>query len=359
MIPAFCGNKTATEHRNDNNLSSFSWIAGSRAYTGFLINHRNNMRILNEKAPGSFEIFIAKTTNGKQLWHNFYGRPYYGVSYMLFDLGSPSYLGNAHCIYPFMNFFITRSERPVSLNMLIGAGISYVEKIFDPVYNYKNIAISTHINAFLRLGLECRIRISAPLHLSAGLSFSHISNGTYTKPNAGLNNIMTFAGASYSFGSEIPLEQTEYNVDKTWHYTVYLSGGMKTYTIYDNTKYTVSGLSFEISRSHLALTNFALTLDLFYDRSDYADLVRKEIATSKIQTIKPGFAAGYAFHLGNLSANVHFGRYLYAKKHDYGFIYQRLALRYMVADRINIHCGLKTHLGQADYIELAIGYRIK
>ena len=341
-----------------NSASAIPWIAGSRIYTGFLINHYNKMRILNEKIPYSYEIFVARATDGSKPWHHFYRFPQYGVSYMLFDLGSPSYLGNAHCIYPFMNFFLTGKERPVSLNMRLSSGICYVEKIYDPVNNFKNAAISTHFNAFLSIDLEGRVRVTAPLHLSGGLAFTHISNGTYMQPNIGLNNIMAFAGASYNFGKEIPLKQADYNIDRKWNYSVYLSGGVKTYTQYDDTKYTVSGLSFETTRAHLAFTSFSGTLDLFYDRSDYAYFVRNELKISKIQTLKPGLATGYAFHFGNLSALIQFGRYIYAKKQDFGMIYQRLALRYKVADKINVHCGLKTHFGQADYIELAIGYRI-
>ena len=351
VMPFCIGNETA---------NFTAWTVGGRIYTGFLINHHNNMRMLNEKIPYSYEIFISRATDGKKPWHTFYRYPRYGVSYMLFDLGSPSYLGNAHCVYPFMNFFLTNPERILNVNMRVAAGIAYVEKIFDPVRNYKNAAISTHLNAFLGLGLDGRIRVAAPLHIFGGLAFMHISNGTFKKPNTGLNNIMASAGASYAFGEKKPmLEPTEYSFEKKWNYTAYLSGGVKTYTPYDDTKYATYGLSLEASRTHLAHTSFIGTLDLFYDSSDYADFIRNEKEVKKFQFLKPGFAAGYVFHFGKLSANVQIGRYFFAKKQEHGLIYQRLAMRYKVADRINVHCGLKTHFGQADYIELAIGYKIK
>jgi hypothetical protein len=98
-------------------------IVGSTINTGFLINHNNNMKILNEKIPYIYELYIAKTTNGEKSWHSFYRNPRYGVSYMLFDLGSPSYLGKAHGIYPFMNFSLTDAGRMESLNMQGGVGI--------------------------------------------------------------------------------------------------------------------------------------------------------------------------------------------------------------------------------------------
>ena len=319
------------------------------------------MRKLNEKIPNSFEISIGKKTNGEKMWQSFFRNPVVGVSYMFFDLGSPTYLGNAHLLYPFMNFSLTNAHRPVGLNFRLGAGVAHIEKVFDPVENYKNMAISTHLNAVFNIMLECRVRVFAPLHLLGGLAITHTSNGTVRRPNSGLNYVTAFAGASYAFGNErplIPAAHSNITIDKKWHYTVYLSGGVKRYIIYDDTLYGALGLSFEASRAHLAFTRFSGALELFYDASDYASLVRNGIKTNKIQTVKTGFAAGYSFHFGALSANAQLGTYLYAKNRNIGSLYQRYALNYSATERINVRLGFKAHLGQVDYIEFAIGYRI-
>ena len=338
------------------------WVAGSTFHTGFLMNHHYNMRIMNEQAPYAFELYLAKRTGGEKAWQSFYRNPLYGVSYMMFDMGSPTYLGKSHSVYPFIQFYLTNVDRAVSLNMRFGAGIAYMEKIFDRFDNYKNMAISTHFNAALCLRMEGKLRVAAPLYLSGGWAFTHMSNGTIKKPNAGLNFVTAYAGASYAFGKEKTVVRTDTardEIDRTWHYTVYLSGGVKTYSIFDNKKYAASGLSLEASRSHLAFTRFSGILEIFYDASDYASLVRNEVEARKIQTVKPGLAAGYSFLFGELSAHVHVGRYIYAKSHNNGLMYQRLALRYLVTNRLNVHLGLKTHLGQADYVEFSIGYRIR
>jgi len=335
--------------------------AGIRVSHGFLMNHHKTMKILNEKIPYSYELFIAKASNGEKPWQKFYRYPFYGVSYNLLHSGSPSYLGKIHSIYPFMVFFLTKPEHVLNLNIRFGAGVSYVEKIFHPVNNYKNTSISTPLNAILHFGIEGKLRIVPQVYISGGGAFTHISNGTYKKPNTGLNYVMASAGVSYAFGKmTLPTKtnETENNIVKKMQYTVYLSGGVKTYSKYDDTKYTASGLSFEASRVHLAFTQYSGKLDLFYDTSDYAYFVRDEKEITKIQTIKPGIAVGYAFHFGKLSADVNVGRYLYAKNQEFGLFYQRLALRYIINNMFNINLGLKTHWGQADYIEFAIGYKI-
>ena len=342
--------------------TQFPWMAGSSVYTGFLLNHHNNMRILNEATPYIFEIFIAKPTDGEKEWQSFYRHPLYGVSCMMLNTGSPSYLGKAHAVYQFMNFSLNDAARTVNLNLRVGTGIAYVEKKFDRFDNYKNRAISTHWNVLLSFRMECKLRVAPPLYLSGGWGLTHISNGAFTKPNAGLNYITVFAGANYAFGKERimkPVELNEYDIDRKWYYTLYLSGGVKSYTINDDMQYAAWGLSLEASRSHLAFTRFSGALDLFYDTSDYFFLLEKEMRTSKIQTVKPALAAGYEFLFGALSARVQMGGYLYAKNTDYGRLYQRLALSYTLTRRLNIRFGLKTHWGQADYIELSVGYRIR
>ena len=338
----------------------FPWIAGTAVHTGFLINQNNNMKIFNEQIPHFYELYIARATNGKQQWHSFYRYPQYGVSYMLFDLGSPSYLGKAHGIYPFLHFFLSDAERAACVNLRLGAGVAYLKNTFDRMDNYKNIAISTHLNAVIHLRMEGRVRIAQPLYLCGGWAFTHISNGTVKKPNAGLNYITVHAGANYAFGKEKAVEKVDndFIAERKWQYAIYLSGGVKTYTMFDDAKYIASGLSLEASRSHLAFTRFNGTVDLFYDRSDYAYLMDNDVETKKIQTLKPGIAAGYSFFFGALAANAQIGRYIYAKNQQYGLFYQRLALSYAITERLNVRFGLKTHLGQADYLEMSIGLRI-
>ncbi len=356
---------TSANGQKVDNLSGYysPWIVGGRVHTGFLLCHHNNMRILSERDPYAFELYLARATGGEKPWQSFYGKPQYGVSYMLLRSGSPSYIGNVHCVYPFLHFFLTDADRRASLGLRLGTGIAYIEKIFDRVDNYKNSAIGSHINAFLGLQMEGRVRVAESLYLSAGWAYSHTSNGAFRKPNSGLNYVTAFAGASYAFGKkkipEPPADRVNTDVDKKWHYAVYFSGGTKAFSAFDDTKYTTLGLSFEVFRPHLAFTRFMGTLDVYYDSSDHAFLNKYVEETDKLQTVKPGITAGYAFLFGKLSANVFMGTYLYTKYTDSGWIYQRLALRYAVGDRLNVHLGLKTHWGQADYVELGLGFKIR
>ena len=338
------------------------WIVGGAFHTGFLAKHKNSMRALNEHTPHIIELFMAKTTHEEKLWQSFYHYPVYGVSYMMIDLGCPSYLGNAHALYPFMNFNLTGAERIASLNFRVGTGIGYVEKIYNSFDNYRNRSIGTHLNALISLRLEGKVRVIDPLYVSGGLSLTHLSNGSFKKPNTGLNYVTVFTSAGYTFGKAPtiePFDRTLYEPDRSWRYTIYLSGGIKDHSIYDGAQYPALGLSLDASRLHLACTRYNGAFELFYDASDYYALAENEIYPEKIKTIKIALSTGYGFIFGRFSAIIHLGGYLYAENTNYGRLYQRLLLHYELADRINVRLGLKTHWGQADYIELAFGYRIR
>ena len=80
-----------------------------KAGYGFLIPHRLEMEIFNAHFP-SFEINISRKTDGRNRWEYQYGYPIIGIAYWYSSLGSSPYLGDAHAIFPFVNFPITANK---------------------------------------------------------------------------------------------------------------------------------------------------------------------------------------------------------------------------------------------------------
>ena len=111
-----------------------AWCFAANVHTGFLIHHRSNMFVLSERRPYVAELFVAKRTHGDKDWQSFFGYPEYGVSLMMFDLGSPTYIGKGYGLYPFMNFFLRDHSKRFNLTVKAGGGAAYVEKIYDRVY---------------------------------------------------------------------------------------------------------------------------------------------------------------------------------------------------------------------------------
>lgn len=343
------------------------WTAGGSFHTGRLLNHHNNMSILTERNAWITELYMAKQAEGRQPWQRFFGYPDYGFKLSVVDLGSPTYMGRAYSLHPFMKFYLLNRSRRVSPSVTVSAGAAYIEKIFDRHDNYKNSAIGSHINAFLQLQLDLNVRISNNIHAFTGFSLSHFSNGSFKKPNAGANIITAKLGAGYSFGKQIRQpKQSGYagmdgTVQKKWSYRTILAGGLKKIDIGGN-QYGVVSMSFEASRKHLELTRINGSFEVFYDGSDYHAIhnwVFYDGDISRIQTVKAGLAVGYELLFGKLSANLQLGAYLYAKQREGGIAYQRFTIRYMPIERIGVQFGLKSHMAAADYIELGCIYRIR
>ena len=344
------------------------WTAGASFHTGALMNHHNYMSVLSERNPWIVELYFAKKTYGEKPWQSFFGNPDIGAKFTLLDIGSPTYIGKTYTLHPFVRFYLTK-EKLFRPSILVAAGPAYVEKIFDRKANYKNAAIGSHINAFLQLQADVNVRITPNVHIFAGLSLSHLSNGSFKKPNAGANVLSARLGASYNFGKPVintlPIDNAvgvaEAN-DIKWSYRAILSGGVKEISPIGGSKYGVGSLSFETSLRHLAYTRFNGSLDMFYDGSDY-DAIKYDYSYdgedfSRFQTVKLGLAVGYELLFGKVSANVQMGAYLFAKYKE-STLYQRFTVRYMATNHIGIQFGLKSHNAAADYIELGCIYKIK
>ena len=335
-------------------------LLGVNFYHGTLMYHHKVMEILREKPVNAIELSWILVGNGKKLWHKVYRRPEYGFSYILMDLGSPNYLGYAHGILPFVNFPVSSFDKRFSAGFRIGSGLSYVTKIYDRTENYKNSAISTHLNAIVAFNLEGRYSITENLSTRLGLALTHISNGTFRKPNSGLNNVLFSAGIAYCIanlkvdnGSEITF------TDNKNRLLVIGSGSYKETKGAGGPRYAVGALSVEYTHSSKTLLRYGFSLDLMYDQTAGFIMDYEEIPySSDWQMLKSGVTLNSEIMLDRLSAVFYFGKYIYNHSKEGGPVYQRIGLRYRIMEKCWLHFALKTHWGSADYIEFGVGYKI-
>lgn len=371
IIIAIFSCKLSVGHAQQDLETKLSWIdgwtIGSSFHTGKMLNHHSYMSLLVERSAWLAELYMAKRANGNLPWHSFFGYPDYGFKLTVVDFGSPTYIGKAYSLHPFMKFYLINRNCRFTPSITASAGPAYVEKIFDRHDNYKNTAIGSHMNAFLQLQFDLNIRISNNIHAFTGFSFSHFSNGSFKKPNAGANIITAKIGAGYAFGETVKQPHGKMRRDakegeeRKWSYRTILSGGLKRIDIGDS-QYGVLGMSFEASRKHLAYTRANGSFDVFYDGSDYHAIhnqVFYDGDISRLQTVKVGLAVGYELLFNRVSANFQLGAYLYTKQKEGSATYQRFTIRYMATENIGVQFGLKSHMAAADYIELGCIYRIR
>jgi hypothetical protein len=358
ITPQYCFSNNSMIFRVDSTTKGS--MISANLISGVLMYHHKEMEILREKPVGAIELSWIFHGNGNKLWHQFYHYPEYGLSYVFMDLGSPTILGYSHGLLPFVNFPVTPFNHKLSAGFRVGGGISYITKKYHRTENFKNSAISTHINALVSFNLEGRYNITNDLSARLGFHLTHLSNGTIKKPNAGLNYPMISLGLAYCYKNQkISNENRLKFVDRQNRFQFFGYGSYKEAKGAGGPKYGVGAISMEYSRPIKTLWRYGIALDLMYDESSAFIMEYKEIPyDTKWQTVSSGVTINTEIMLDRLSAVVHFGKYIQNPSREGGALYQRIGLRYRFVNRFWMHLALKTHWGSADYIEFGLGYKI-
>lgn len=360
LIFLVSNNAFSTYTQSDSTQNSVG--VGINLNWGYLQYHHQEMEILKEHPTRAIEISLITRGNGNKLWHSFYRNPEYGITYKLMDLGSRSKLGYSHCIFPFINLPIILPTHNLLASFRAGTGLAFMQKIYNPLNNPQNSAISTHINAFINFGLIANIRIANSIWLSGGAHLAHFSNGSVKKPNYGLNYTLVSLGVVFREKATISAKNGHYaHSDEKSRILVVGTASRKEAVGFGGPKYLVTSGSVEYSYPIATpLFRTGLSLDFMYDKSNSYILQSENIQyESDWQVAKLGTAVSTEFILDKLSLVLYFGAYYHNLSRDINnqWVYQRIAMHYRLNSRIWAHIALKTHWNVADYLELGIAFK--
>lgn len=357
----FGANSYAQKNKFGSNL-----ILEGRVNYGFLINHHLEMKIFNAHFP-AYEMSIGKETDGRETWQTRYGYPVIGITYWYSHLGNSPLLGSANAVFPFINYPLLRNETS-QLNFRLGVGLGYISKPFDRLENYKYIAIGSHINAAINLMAEYRVHVSSRSSVALGLAAMHFSNGSIKTPNYGINAIIASMAFAYRLNKEavkvskklLPgLTRFEFPESRTLNFSIgnivaYKDMGSEyghNFMIYNFYADAMKQITFK--------SNVGIELNITKNTSDDY-LVKRDslkgfpnhglmrIAVSPLYELITGKLA-YDFGLG-----------FYANKIIIpAFAYFKIGFRYQVSEKIFAALTLHSHLGQADFVGVGIGYKFQ
>jgi hypothetical protein len=347
---------------NDSISTTQEWRIGGAILRGKIVEHSPLMAPIIERPATGGEIFLSKQTYGAHHWNRFFNYPDYGVCYTFLDMGSPDYAGIAHCLFPYLNFHFFNNNSLLNLNLRVGTGLAYVEKIYNAETNPLNQAFSTHLNAILNAQLSGVCNLNDHWSFFAGAGIIHLSNGAYQIPNLGMNIVNVFTGISHSFGSNrlITPGSKINEKNKNWDCSVFLSAGAKEIKPIGGNRYFAGDFNVEVTKKHLQYTRFGLSMDFTYDASEYNCIVFQSLPppADRLRTTRVGVSGGYVLLFGDLSLDAYFGVYLHEENPLYGKVYQRTSLRYPLSDRLKLSLTLRNHKGKADYIGIGFGLRL-
>jgi hypothetical protein len=339
----------------------------AKAGYGFLIPHRLEMEIFNSHFP-SFELSIAKKTYGASRWEYMYGYPIVGIAYWYSYLGTSPYLGDAHAVFPYINFPLS-PNRSTRLYFRAGVGLGYLTKHFHRIDNYKNTAIGSSLNAAVSMSLELRIRIASRLKLTGSIALTHFSNGSMKTPNYGINIPSVYAGLAYHLSKPNPYTRSKllpelypYEFDgKKWFQVQFGAGlGYKNMEAEIGGRYMVYAMYANVLKQVSFKSRLGIGFDVSYDGTDkkLEESTNYGAPESFIPYIKTGGNIAWELMISKVSLVFNIGGYFSGAYKSEGGIYEKFAIWYYFNENLYTSLTLKAHYARADYITLGIGYNL-
>ncbi|MFY7990078.1 MAG: acyloxyacyl hydrolase [Fluviicola sp.] len=335
------------------------WSLQFKVKSGFLAAHRGTMSHLYKDRVVAGEVSIYKRVYADKPWAESYKNPFVGFTLYGSNLGNREILGYGFGTYGFIEFPFARSKAHY-LSAKLGAGLGFVTKVFDQQTNPKNVAVSSHVNALLCLGVSGRWQFSEKHSLIYGLDMTHFSNGASKVPNLGLNIPYISLGYGYRIGLSAPgsVEPATEIVKTPWlrNWKFTAIGILSSKEIFPTTgkNYPVFALSNMVHKRFREKVGMEVALDLVSKQSifDY----RAYIPKTQWTIFQVGAYIGYMLPLDRLNFSLGMGVYLKDRYDADDEFYHRVGMRYRFDNGLLLNLVLKSHWAKADYVEWGVGY---
>lgn len=337
------------------------WGFEAKPKIGFLMAHRGVMGHLPREHALGGEIAWFFHSSGKKEWHHAYRFPRAGVALYGSTVGNRELLGSYFGAYSFVEFPFVKREKS-EFTGKIGAGLGYGTKVFDQELNPKNVAMSTHINALISLGLQYR-RFFGDYHTVIGVDLTHFSNGSTKVPNLGINlpyfslglgkTIHKSPADSLELWKKIGLNQA---IKHRWDFSINAIASVKEVYPTGRRKFPIYAISMLGNKQFGPKSGIELALDLIYKTS--IEVYKQDIYPEKKKSdiVQAGVYVGYVLPLDRLRFVLGMGAYVRDVYNPDDLFYHRIGMRYRASEHWNVQLVLKSHWAKADYVEYGIGY---
>jgi hypothetical protein len=334
--------------------NSATWQVKWGIQKAFILAHRTTMEHLVLGYPTQLECAVQNLKSLHFSDSNFLKPPVWGISITSTDLKNPQILGKAFTISPSLDFIVNNNIH-LPFNIQLAFGAAYITKYWT-LDNFKNDAIGTPLNAYVRFRWYWQFKFLKHLTLEPGFTFSHMSNGRFKNPNLGINLIGIQILVKKSTSKVIPvLTKNSIRTRPRVYIQCVASVGVNQQKLQAPLKAVGHmGLSCQYRNKKNA---YAIGLDAFYDQQ-YQDIIKDEgLLLNPLNYWRSTLFLGYTFHAGPIAFPLELGYYIYQKSKPDEPIVNRLGVRYTFKNNIMMHWAIRAHYAVAYNFEYGIGYR--
>jgi len=313
------------------------------------------------------DVNLIWNTYGRKEWQQRRRYPRLGLGLMYINYGIDHVYGQLAGIYPNITLPLVTGKK-VEWTLRIGDGIGYITRKYSRInpVDTINIAMGSHLNDLLMLVTDVRYSINRHWDVQAGANITHISNGSFRKPNLGVNMAGGHVGIRY-----FPITSRPAHIDGglkplSNRYLFQFRGGMSLVSSYTagGPLYTVYLATGYISRRWHSNNKVFAGIDYSYHSNIYAFMLNNRLAAGHEaqRSYKSAILVGNEFMLGRVGVTLQAGIYIKQAYLYNADIYQKIGGSYYFVlkehgplKELFLFTFLKTHLSVAELGEMGIG----
>lgn len=300
-----------------------------------------------------------RKTDPDDIYSNVYRRPTLGVGFYSSTFENAK-IGTPMALYFFLEMpFKFPEEKKLTYSYTAAFGLSYNFTPYDSINNPTNLLIGSYRNCYVHLGFSAHYRFNDKWAVNGTVGFKHFSNGSFRKPNSGLNLLPTSVGVTYKLSDDdvyeykkpIPIYKP-HNI-----YNISMTVGSKNYEI-GEPNYLKLGWGFNYLRQINYRYRLGAGVDVFY--SSKAELRSRNGEGGISESYSVALVASMEWMITDrLYAPIGFGYYLHrnTRNDEKQVYYERVGLRYQFTDHLSGGVTIKAHGGSADIFEWTMAYR--
>jgi len=335
-----------------------AFAIGLYSHYGFIIPHDRDIRDVASSSPWGLAAEISLHFTSQKAWQYLQAYPRLGASLAYYNFDNPLVLGRGYALLVYAEPFLS-AHKKFSFSFRLGAGLAYLDRVYDPQTNPDNLFYSTKISFPLEANAMANYRLNRHLLLRGGFTYKHISNGGIRQPNKGINFPSLTLGLDYVLQpADLPERQLPPSQAQTTrrYYLLALLSTLKDRKDNPTDKLPVLGITAYASQQIGRLSALTAGAEWVADFTIEKNL--QDMGKDK-DFQRGALLAGHELYIGRFRFSQQLGVYVYAPDKARDPVYQRYGLEYHTEKRLFWGINLKAHRHVADFLDARLGLRFQ